>query len=79
MGAIVAAVSTLAFPGGQSYRDVIVVPYQALLDKWQDGEFHQGGPMWPEWDRQLAARHCRGGLPVDVMPDALRRVEGAGE
>ena len=70
MGAIVAAVSTLAFPGGQSFRDVVVVPYAALLDKWQDGEFHQGGPIWPEWDQQIAARHCRGGLPVDVRPIA---------
>jgi hypothetical protein len=61
---------TSRFPGGQTFHDVVVVPYAQLLDKWQDGEFHQGGPIWPDWERQVAARHCREGRPFDMLPDA---------
>ena len=59
----------MPFPAGLTFHDVVVVPYAALLDKWQDGEFHQGGPIWPDWERQRSARHCREGRPFDLCPD----------
>lgn len=59
---------TAAQPVGQTFRDVVVVPYSDLLDRWRDGEIHRGGPIWPEWEAQGAARHHRGGRAVDVRP-----------
>ena len=53
----------IPYSSGQSFRDVVVVPYSDLLDRWRDGEIHRGGPVWPDWDAQLAARHGRGGRP----------------
>ena len=55
-------------PTGETFRDVVVVPYSDLLDRWRDGEIHRGGPIWPDWDAQVAARHQRGGRPIDVRP-----------
>lgn len=59
---------TAALPAGETFCDVLVVPYSDLLDRWRDGEIHRGGPVWPEWDVQSAARHNRAGRPVDVLP-----------
>ena len=61
---------TDAFPGGETFRDMVVVPYAGLLDRWQDGDWHRGGPAWPDWEQQVSARHCRGGRPMDIHPDA---------
>lgn len=55
-------------PGGETFRDVVVVPYTDLLDRWRDGEIHRGGPIWPRWEAQVEARHRRAGAPVDVEP-----------
>jgi hypothetical protein len=55
-------------PTGETFDDVVVVPYSDLLDRWRDGEIHRGGPIWPEWEEQVAARHGRGGRPIDVRP-----------
>ncbi len=55
-------------PAGETFRDVVVVPYSDLLDRWRDGEIHRGGPIWPDWEAQVAARHGRGGRPIDVRP-----------
>ena len=66
---------SLPFPAGLTFHDVVVVPYAALLDKWQDGEFHQGGPIWPDWDQQRLARHCREGRPFDIRPEDPETVE----
>ncbi len=55
-------------PTGETFRDVVVVPYTDLLDRWRDREIHRGGPIWPEWEVQTAARHNRGGRTVDARP-----------
>ena len=66
-------------PAGETFHDVVVVPYSDLLDRWRDGEIHRGGPIWPEWEEQVAARHRRGGRPVDVRPaDPDGPIEEAG-
>jgi hypothetical protein len=57
-----------SLPSGVSFRDVVVVPYSDLLDRWRDGAVHRGGPIWPDWDTQVGPRHCRGGRPVDTRP-----------
>jgi hypothetical protein len=50
-----------------AFRDVVVTPYTDLLGH-PGGPFHRGGPHWPAWETQSAARHCRGGSPHDVEP-----------
>jgi hypothetical protein len=45
-----------------------VTPYTDLLDGWRGGRVHRGGPRWPDWSSQTAARHCRKGQPVDDEP-----------
>lgn len=56
----------------QVFDDVSILPYTQLLEAWKPGgAAHCGGPLWPDWDRQVAARHCRSGKPVDVPPAAL--------
>lgn len=29
----------------------------------------KGGPIWPDFDVQVLPRHCRNGVPVDLLPD----------
>lgn len=55
-------------PTGETFPGVVVTPYTDLLDRWRDGEIHRGGPVWPDWESQVAARHRRAGAPVDVRP-----------
>ncbi len=62
------ATMTDGAPNGETFRDVVVVPYSDLLDRWRDGEIHRGGPIWPDWDEQVRPRHRRAGQPVDVRP-----------
>lgn len=36
-----------------------------------------GGPIWPEFEQQVDARHCRGEVPVDSLParcDSVARI-----
>ena len=51
-----------------SFRDVVVTPYTDLLSTPLGGKVHRGGPHWPQWSSQTAARHCRAGAPVDDEP-----------
>src|SRR5688572_16905304 len=51
-----------------SFRDVLVTPYTDLLDGPRGGMYHRGGPHWPDWSTQTAARYCAGGVPHDVEP-----------
>lgn len=50
------------------FTDVPVVPYAELLRRVFGGKIHEGGPLWPDWDRQTAARFNRNGSPVDDEP-----------
>lgn len=52
-----------ALPDMQAFRDVPVVPVGRT---W--GMVPTGGPIWPDFATQVAARHCRDGVPADVMP-----------
>jgi hypothetical protein len=51
-----------------AFRDVLVTPYTDLLHLPWGGEYHRGGPHWPEWSTQTAARHCFRGEPRDTEP-----------
>jgi Glycosyltransferase 61 len=51
-----------------AFGEVVVTPYTDLLDTPRGGEYHRGGPDWPEWFSQTAARHCVMGKPSDVRP-----------
>ncbi len=48
----------------QAFQDIPVVPLSVL-----SRHIACGGPIWPDFDRQVAARHCRDGLPVDMCPE----------
>ena len=59
-------------PSLLTFDDVPILPYSQLLEAFlPGGAAHCGGPLWPDWERQIAARHCRNGRPVDVPPDVL--------
>lgn len=49
----------------QHFCDIPVVPIKRLTK-----HIAFGGPIWPDFDRQIAARHCRDGRPVDRRPQA---------
>jgi hypothetical protein len=46
----------------------VVTPYTDLFDRGRGGKAHRGGPRWPQWSTQTAARHCRHGRPDDDEP-----------
>ena len=54
-----------------AFDDVPILPYTFLNDRDRKvgGRAHQGGPLWPDWDLQTAARHCRCGQPIDDPPE----------
>jgi hypothetical protein len=43
------------------FRDVVVSPFDELLEASSGRSDHRGGPDWPDWDRQTVARHRRRG------------------
>ena len=47
----------------QVFQDIAVVPVTKV-----SRHIALGGPVWPDFDRQVAARHCRDGLAVDEGP-----------
>lgn len=55
-----------------AFDQVQILPYTQLLEAWKPGgAAHCGGPLWPDWERQVAARHCRARRPVDIPPAEL--------
>lgn len=52
-----------ALPPMQLFRDIPVVPVTTV--RRLKG---RGGPIWPDFERQVAARHCRGGIASDLEP-----------
>jgi hypothetical protein len=61
-----------ALPDMQVFHAVPVVPIARV-----HGMVPTGGPIWPEFPDQVAARHCRDGKPVDtapVRPQRMRRM-----
>jgi Glycosyltransferase 61 len=52
-----------ALPAIHSFRDVPVVPVTRVTRM----KGH-GGPIWPHFAAEVAARHCRNGIPGDKAP-----------
>lgn len=51
------------------FENTLVVPFTHLLGGHDaKGKCHVGGPIWTDWDKQISARHCRGGVPCDAQP-----------
>ena len=46
-----------------TFTDIQVTPYNEDIP-WQV----VGGPRWPDWDQQVAARLCRRGVPIGTEP-----------
>src|SRR5262245_5235752 len=51
-----------------AFSDTAIVPFSELLDTPFGASDHRGGPVWPRFDGQMPARHCRAGVPIDVEP-----------
>ena len=51
-----------------AFQNVTVVPYESLLERFSGLSAHHGGPIWPHWSAQVAARHCRNLSPIDSRP-----------
>jgi len=65
-----------------AFRDVVVLPTESVIGRRTRAEF-QGGPLWPDFDNRVLARHCRGPTPkpFDVAPtpqgDVVDRLDEA--
>jgi hypothetical protein len=55
----------------QTYNNLRIAPFTALLDSTIGKADHQGGPDFPDWDTEVASRHCRYDTrPIDIRPEA---------
>ena len=61
------------------FRDVPIVPYSDLVAVHYPASEHRGGPIWPEFAKQLEARHCRVGRPIDDEPAPIEAVAASQE
>jgi len=52
------------------FEKIIITPYSELLDGPIGLSMHKGGPIWPEWDKQVEVRHQRRNKLFDVVPEA---------
>lgn len=60
-----------------TFPDTLAVPYDSLLRSLLGGFDHKGGPIWPQWDSQVAARFNRNGKPTDTLPERRPTVDHA--
>lgn len=59
----------------QFFNNILITPYEELLDEQLGLSAHCGGPHWPDWEIQTIARHCRGGHPIDKQPSFKKASE----
>jgi len=52
----------------QRYCDILISPVAQLLASPGGGREHCAGPVYPDFEQQGAARHCRGNGPIDHCP-----------
>lgn len=58
------------------FSNISVVPYTELLNGNIGLSTHRGGPIFPNWDQQLEARHCRNNfVPYDALPIDARPID----
>lgn len=55
-----------ALPKMEVFENVPVVPPPGAV--WLMNMV-DGGPIWPDFENQKSARHNRGGIPVDILPE----------
>jgi len=48
-----------------SFENVPVVPCKPVGSKGNTNF----GPVWPDWENQIIARHCRSNIPTDKIPE----------
>ena len=51
------------------FRDTLIVPFEELLEKHRGAAIHKGGPIWPDWERQVFPRMCKKGRVREVRPE----------
>lgn len=60
----------------QVFSNIPVMPYEELLQANIGLSTHRGGPLFPDWENQLHARHLRGSRQrVDALPSERKCVE----
>jgi len=64
-------ISGSKLPPMLNFDNIIVVP--AFSDTSSGNGAY--GPIWPNWDEQVAARHCRNNIPTDKCPDTPDLIE----
>ncbi len=52
----------------QHFQDVTVMPLSQLRR-----HVAQGGPIWPDFEKQIGPRQCRSGVPSDLPPSRPRQ------
>lgn len=50
------------------YRNIVVTPYEELMDTPRGLSFHKGGPIWPNWNEN-ENRHRIGSVFTDIRPE----------
>lgn len=58
-------------PPIQTFKNITVVPLLSEIT----GKVQDSGPIWPDWDSQVAVRHCRNGLPIDNCPRVPEKID----
>lgn len=54
------------------FDGVTIMPFTEVLQRQRGGSDHRGGPLWPDFQRQVLPRFCRNAVPVDDPPRAMR-------
>jgi len=57
--------SITKLPAMQVFNDITVVPCKPAGSKGNKSF----GPIWPNWNNQVIARHCRSNIPIDKCPE----------
>jgi hypothetical protein len=56
------------FLEGQTVSNVSVVPFIGIMDTPSGGSFHEGGPIWKDWDNAGRKRYMNNGNTEDDEP-----------
>lgn len=59
----------LDFSNAQLSQDVYFAPFSGIMDNPRGGAFHQGGPIWDDWDNAGRKRYLNRDKPEDQLPD----------
>lgn len=54
----------------ETFHNITITPYKKIFEAGANALISsKGGPILPDWDKQVSARFCRNRIPVDTLPD----------